>query len=83
MNLGKSEKFNADPYNDKNVLISYEEICHIFEKVNMKDFKPNNIYYYQTAFKHKSYCFMKDYEEYTKPDNCLSLQEESYERNEY
>ncbi len=83
MNLGKSEKFNADPYNNQNVLISYEEICHIFEKVNMKDFKPNNIYYYQTAFKHKSYCFMKDYEEYTKPDNCLSLQEESYERNEY
>ena len=32
-----SDKFNADPYNPDNTLISYEEICHIFEKVNMKD----------------------------------------------
>jgi len=83
MNLGKTEKFNADPYNSHNLLISYDEICHIFNKVNMKDFKPKNIYYYQTAFKHKSYCFMKDYEDYIKPDNCLALQDESYERNEF
>ena len=78
-----SDKFNADPYNPDNTLISYEEICHIFEKVNMKDFKPKNIDLYQRAFKHKSYCFMKDYDEFTKPDNCLSLQKDSYERIEY
>ena len=60
------DKFKADPYNPNNVLISYEDVLHIFQKVNMNDFKPNNIELYQLAFKHKSYCLMKDYEEFAK-----------------
>ena len=77
------DKFKADPYNPNNVLISYEDVLHIFQKVNMNDFKPNNIELYQLAFKHKSYCLMKDYEEFVKPDNCLPLQVKSYETIEY
>jgi len=82
-NSMNQEKFKADPYNPNNVLISNEDVLHIFQKVNMNDFKPNNIELYQLAFKHKSYCLMKDYEEFVKPDNCLPLQIKSYETIEY
>jgi ribonuclease-3 len=77
------DRFSANPYNPNNVLISYEDVLHIFQKVNMNDFIPNNIELYQLAFKHKSYCLMKDYEEFVKPDNCLPLQVKSYETIEY
>ena len=44
----------------------------------------NNLDFYKTAFIHKSYCKLKDYEEYEYPGApCLPLQEESYEKMEF
>ena len=76
-------KFKADPYNPSNKLISIQDVIHIMKQVNMNNFKPKNISFYQEAFIHKSYNFLSDYKEFTKPDNCLELQEKSYETLEF
>ena len=66
-----------------NKLISIQDVIHIMKQVNMNNFKPKNISFYQEAFIHKSYNFLSDYKEFTKPDNCLELQEKSYETLEF
>ena len=81
--MNPPQRFKADPYNPSNKLISTQDVIHIMEKVNMNNFKPNKISFYQEAFIHKSYNFLTDYKEYTKPDNCLELQTKSYETLEF
>jgi len=77
-------KFKANPYNFTNRLISSNDIINIMKKLNINDFKINDLIYYQKAFIHNSYCKLKDYEEYDFPgNNCLPLQEKSYETNEF
>ena len=77
------DKFKANPYNPSNKLILSEDIINIMEKLNINDFKINNLSLYQTAFVHKSYCPMVDYEEFTNDNNDLPLQETSYETMEF
>jgi ribonuclease-3 len=80
----EDSKFKANPYNLNNSLISELNIINIMKKLNINDFTLNNITFYQTAFIHKSYCTMKDYEEYEYPGApCLPLQETSYETLEF
>ena len=62
MESDKKDKFKSNPYNSLNKLISKNDITNILENININDFKLNNIQLYQTAFVHKSYCYMKDYE---------------------
>jgi len=81
--MNSTTKFKADPYNFSNKLVTKQDVIDILRKVNMNDFQPKNISLYQTAFIHKSYNFLEDYKEYTKPDNCLELQEKSYETLEF
>ena len=76
-------KFKADPYNPSNALISIQDVIHIMNQVNMNDFKPTHISFYQEAFIHKSYNFLEDYKEFKKPDDCLELQVKSYETLEF
>ena len=57
MNSSQS-KFKADPYNPTNKLISIQDVIHIMKQVNMNNFKPKNISFYQEAFIHKSYNFL-------------------------
>ena len=76
-------KFKANPYNFNNILISRDDIINIMKSLNIDDFNLINLEYYQRAFIHKSYCKMKDYEEYQKPDNCLELFDISYETLEF
>jgi len=76
-------KFKADPYNPSNALISIQDVIHIMNQVNMNDFKPTHISFYQEAFIHKSYNFLEDYKEFTKPADCLELQVKSYETLEF
>jgi ribonuclease-3 len=78
-----STKFKANPYNFSNKLITKQYVIDILHKVNINDFQPKNLSLYQTAFIHKSYNFLEDYKEYTKPDNCLELQVKSYETLEF
>ena len=78
-----STRFKSDPYNSNNRYITSEDVLNIFSKVNIKDIKIKNLSIYQTAFNHKSYCFMKDYEDYTKPDDCIELQNTNYDNLEF
>ena len=76
-------KFKSDPYNSSNSLLCESDVMNIMKSLNIHNFSINNLSIYQQAFVHKSYCTMKDYEEYSKPDNCLSLFDESYETMEF
>jgi len=78
-----STRFKSDPYNSNNRYITSEDVLNIFSKVNIKDIKIKELSLYQTAFNHKSYCQMKDYEEYERPHNCIELQKTSYENLEF
>tara|TARA_B100000575_G_C23113584_1_gene643520 strand:+ start:564 stop:1376 length:813 start_codon:yes stop_codon:yes gene_type:complete len=83
MNTSETSKFKADPYNFNNILITENDILTIMKSLNIQDFPINNLSIYQQAFFHKSYCYMKDYEEYSQPDNCLPLSKVSYETLEF
>lgn len=76
-------KFKSDPYNPINNLITSEDILNILRKLDIQDYKIKDLSLFQKAFIHSSYCKMKDYEEFIKPDNCISLFEESYETLEF
>lgn len=80
----ESTKFKANPYNLNNRLINLSDIINIMEKLNINDFSTTNLPLYQKSFIHKSYCKLKDYEEFKYPgDDYLPLQEESYETIEF
>ena len=70
-------------YNSQNKLITSDEVLNILDKHNIQDYKIKDLSLFQKAFIHSSYCEMKDYEDYTKPDNCLHLFKESYETIEF
>ena len=83
MDSHKKDKFKSNPYNSLNKLVSKNDITNILKNININDFKLNNIQLYQTAFVHKSYCYMKDYEEFENDIKALPLQKESYEKMEF
>ena len=81
--MSDKTKFKSNPYNSLNKFITTKEVYDIMKNMNIADFKLNDINLYQRAYIHKSYCFMKDYEEYTNDINALPLQEISYEKMEF
>ena len=84
MSKKEDSKFKANPYNINNGLISEQQVTNIMKTLNITDFQLTNIDFYKTAFIHKSYCKLKDYEEYEYPhQNYLPLQETSYETMEF
>lgn len=74
------------PFNKGNVLLTEDDLKKAFETINF-NYKINNINIFRNAFVHKSYCTMKnsDFENGNRmcPDDCLPLQEMSYERQEF
>lgn len=76
-------KFKSNPYNSSNLEISENDILNILENLNIQNYTIHNLSLFQQAFVHTSYCHMKDYEEYTIPDNCLPLYNKSYETLEF
>jgi ribonuclease III len=78
------DKFHSNPYNPNNHLITSEQVQSIMKGLHIPNFNPTNLYFYQTAFVHKSYCSMKEYEAYELPkDETSHLQEKSYETMEF
>ena len=77
------DKFKANPYNSNNNFIQENDIINIMRSLNINDFKLNDIFLYQRCFIHKSYCKLKDYEEYKNINNDLELQDVSYETIEF
>jgi len=83
MDDNKDNKDKSDPYNLNNVLLTETDIFNILKTLNIPDIKINNLALYQRAFIHKSYCEMKEYEEYDKPDKAIPLFNVSYETLEF
>lgn len=85
----KTKEIDAEemPYNNKNILLSEENLRILFDKNGLENIKFNNLNLYRNAFVHKSYCTMKNADfasGNTKcPHDCLPLQEMSYERLEF
>ena len=72
-----------NPYNPSNKLVTKENIQGFLSDVGINSFTINNLVLYQTAFVHKSYCPIKEYEDYENTCNALPLQTSSYERMEF
>ena len=85
----KTKEINTDemPYNNQNILLMEDDLRQIFDNNGLKDINFNNINLYRNALVHKSYCTMKnaDFNQGNQkcPDDCLPLQEMSYERLEF
>jgi len=75
------------PYNNKNVILTENNLLDIFKKNGLENIKFKNINLYRVAFVHKSYCTMKNHDfeksNINCPTDCLPLQDMSYERLEF
>ena len=86
-NTEEEQKF--DPWNLNNKLIQKSDVLNILREHDINE-DIVNLDLYQRAFIHKTYlkkeinvCNGKEIEVVKRPDNCLDLQELSYERLEY
>ena len=75
------------PYNSSNILITGEDLKKLFQDHGLNNFEFHNLNLYRNAFVHRSYCTMKN-DDFTSgnqncPDDCLPLQDMSYERLEF
>ncbi|MDB4613935.1 putative dsRNA-binding protein [bacterium] len=86
-NKTKEIDINDMPYNNKNYLLKNEDLINIFKIHGLENIKINNINLFRTAFVHQSYCTMKnlDFKNSNSkcPEDCLPLQDMSYERLEF
>jgi len=73
----------SNPYNSSNKLVTKEQIQGFLSNVGIPSFTTHNLVLYQTAFVHKSYCPIKEYEDYENTSNALPLQKSSYETMEF
>ena len=78
-----------NPYNERNIEITEDEVCDILKKYGVPD-KVHNINLYKRAFVHKSYCKRPKLENAEngiiiadQPDNCMRLRTKSNERLEF
>jgi ribonuclease-3 len=75
------------PYNSKNILLQDADLRNLFDNNGLSDINYKNINLYRVAFVHKSYCTMKntdfDKSNIKCPNDCLPLQDISYERLEF
>lgn len=75
------------PYNPSNFLLTENDLRSLFDKNGLSGINFYNINLYRNAFVHRSYCTMKndDFETGNErcPNDCLPLQEMSYERLEF
>ena len=78
-----------NPYNERNVEITEDEVCDILKKYGVPD-KVHNMNLYKRAFVHKSYCKRPKLENEEngviiadQPENCMRLRTKSNERLEF
>jgi len=78
---------NELPYNNKNIILQESDLKNFFNNNGLEGISFNNINLYRNAFIHKSYCTMKNSDFNTSnskcPNDCIPLQDMSYERLEY
>jgi len=75
------------PFNPVNIILQEEDLIKFFNNNGLEGIKYNNINLYRNAFIHKSYCSMKNTDFLSSnskcPNNCIPLQDISYERLEF
>jgi len=75
------------PYNNVNRILDDGDLRKLFDENGLEGVLYNNINLYRNAFVHKSYCTMKNADFTTGnincPNDCIPLQDMSYERLEY
>jgi len=75
------------PFNNLNIILQDNDLKKFFNENGLKDINYNNINLYRNAFVHKSYCSMKNLDFNASnskcPNDCLPLQDVSYERLEF
>jgi len=78
-----------NPYNERNIEITEDEVCDILKKYGVPD-KVHNMNLYKRAFVHKSYCKRPKLENeengiiiVDQPENCMRLRTKSNERLEF
>lgn len=75
------------PYNKANILLQADDLRALFDANGLEGVQFHNINLYRNAFVHRSYCTMKndDFDTGNErcPEDCLPLQEMSYERLEF
>lgn len=75
------------PYNPKNLLLQEADLRKLFDDNGLSGVQFKNINLYRVAFVHKSYCTMKntdfDKSNVNCPEDCIPLQDMSYERLEF
>lgn len=76
-------KFKSNPYNFSNINITKDDVLNILKTLNIQDYNIKDLSLFQQSFIHNSYCNNCIYEDYDKPDNCLSLFNKSYETLEF
>jgi ribonuclease-3 len=86
-NKTKEIESENTPYNNKNIILTEDNLVEIFKQNGLEGIKFKNINLYRVAFVHKSYCTMKNHD-FDKsnancPIDCLPLQDMSYERLEF
>lgn len=96
--MNTDESIQLDPWNDKNHLLTKDDVYKIYEKVGFKNarklIKINNLEYYQKAFVHSSYVKKKIFDSVnkegnktveitSKPDSAIDLFEDDYENQEF
>jgi ribonuclease III len=86
-NKTKDIDVENQPYNPKNILLQEEDLRKLFDDNGLSGVQFKNINLYRVAFVHKSYCTMKntdfDKSNVNCPDDCIPLQDMSYERLEF
>jgi len=73
----------TNPYNSSNKLLTSENVLSIMKGLGISNFTIHNLVLYQTAFTHKSYCNIKEYDDFKNTCNALPLQKKSYETMEF
>jgi ribonuclease III len=76
-------RFSENPYNLKNKLILSQDIIDVMNKLNINEYKINNLSIYQTAYVHTSYTNLSDYRKYKNTNNSVELFNNSYETLEF
>lgn len=75
------------PYNNRNIILTEDNLLQFFKENGLENIKFNNINLYRVAFIHKSYCTMKNHDfdksNINCPSDCIPLQDMSYERLEF
>lgn len=75
------------PFNASNVLLHRHDLEALFEQTGLTGMRFTNVNIYRNAFVHRSYCTMRntDFASGNErcPEDCLPLQDMSYERLEY